>query len=172
MVPAIKIHGFELHENVLTVHGEPTFEEWEACGHVLQRIQASSQWWLGDWWLAGERRYGEAAAQGASLGVAAKTIQNAAWVCQCIEPSRRRESLSYTHHECVAALPASRQDEVLDRAEADGLSTRQVKELVQQANGHLTHYVLVSCESEDDAMACCDRLIADGRTAKVITKKA
>lgn len=102
--------------------------EWEQIGDTLHRIEKGVQWWLGDWWRYGEREYGESAAQAAPLGVSAKTLQNAAWVAQAIEPSRRREDLSISHHAAVAGLedPAE-QDRWLDKAAGSDMSVGELR---------------------------------------------
>jgi hypothetical protein len=53
---------------------------------------------------------------------------DAASVCRSIETSRRREALSFTHHREVAALSVDQQDNLLDRAEKYGHSTRSIRE--------------------------------------------
>lgn len=52
---------------------------------------------------------------------------NCAAVSRSFETSRRREVLSYSHHVEVASLPPDEADELLDKAEREGLSTREVR---------------------------------------------
>jgi hypothetical protein len=106
-------------------------DEWEAIGRFLVTIQQSSTWLLGDWWRHGERVYGEAAAQALDTGYALSTIQNAAWVCDRIEPSRRREDLEFSFHAEVAALPPSEQDTWLNRAAESGWSKSRLRENIR-----------------------------------------
>ena len=170
-VPAIRLHGFELRENHLVAEGEPSFDEWVACGDALKRIEASVMFWLGDWWRVGEHRYGESASQAADIGYAVQTMMNAAWVCGKIEPSRRRESLTFGHHEAVASLEPAQQDEILTRAETEQMSVRDVRHAVQSENGLLTHFVLVQCKDAHDAAICMEAQIITGRAAKIVTRK-
>jgi hypothetical protein len=88
----------------------------------------------------GEHRYGERAAvvesedwEGPELGA----CMNAASVCRSIETSRRREVLSFSHHAEVAALPVKQQEKLLDRAEAEGMSTRNLRAEVAQTRAAL-----------------------------------
>lgn len=60
----------------------------------------------GDWWNYGEHRYGERAAIVAegTLGYSYQTCRDAGWVATSIPMSRRRDSLTWSHHREVAAL--------------------------------------------------------------------
>ena len=80
-------------------------EEWIEAGIVLARIGAGMMWWVGDYWIYGEKKYGGRKAivddpnwQGPSF----QTCANAALVCRAFETSRRREVLSFAHHAEVA----------------------------------------------------------------------
>ena len=88
----------------------------------------------------GEHRYGERAAvvksedwEGPELGA----CMNAASVCRSNETSRRRELLSFSHHAEVAALPVKQQEKLLDRAEAEGMRTRNLRAEVAQTRAAL-----------------------------------
>ena len=56
-----------------------------------------------------------------------RTLLNWAWTCRSIPRSRRRESLSFSHHVLVAPLELEEQAIYFDRAEAEGLSSRELK---------------------------------------------
>jgi len=102
-------------KTALQLPASMSFDEWEQVGEQLQHAQRAVMWWLGDWWAYGER-YGEDASQASDLP-SAKTLANAASVCMRIGPSRRRESLSFSHHAEVAYLDADIADRLLDLAE-------------------------------------------------------
>jgi hypothetical protein len=83
-------------------------EEWIEAGIVLARIGTGMMWWVGDYWIYGEKKYGVRKAiandpnwQGPSF----QTCANAASVCRAFETSRRREVLSFGHHAEVAPPP-------------------------------------------------------------------
>jgi hypothetical protein len=105
-----------------------SFEQWLEIGEALQQMERSVKWWLGDWWNYGTRAYGEMASQASkdhvedATGYAYHTIENAAAVARKFENSRRRENLSWSHHDAVAGLSPTDADALLDRAEADGLN--------------------------------------------------
>ena len=114
--------GYELPEGL-------TFEEWAAEGPTLIAMARSAMWWVGDWLRYGERRFGERYAQAVeATGFALQTLRNAVWVCEKIPPSERRPSLDFGHHEAVAPLEPHQRRELLERAETEGMSVREVRE--------------------------------------------
>ena len=113
-----------------------TIEEWVECGRSLEKIEGAVQWWLGDWWRYGEHEYGERVAalqEGGPLeGMNFGTLRNYAWVAGAIETSRRRDVVSFGHHQAVASLTVARQDKWLDRAERDELSVNKLRAAIKQ----------------------------------------
>lgn len=106
------------------------YEEWEYIGKMLGVMGRSLSWAAGDWLLYGENAeaIGERHTQAADLmQYDPKTLQNAVWVCQRFEPDRRREGLSFKHHEVVAALDEKGQDQWLDLAEENGWSVHEFR---------------------------------------------
>src|SRR5215469_8525992 len=98
---------------------------WCEIGTDLGRLERAVAWWVGDWWAFGEHRYGarrELTEQRSWQGPAYQTCANAAAVCRAFEFSRRRETLSFSHHEAVAALTPAEQDGFLDEAAREGWS--------------------------------------------------
>src|SRR5262249_41792955 len=61
-----------------------------------------------------------------------QTLANDKTVARSIQLSRRRENLSWSHHEAVASLPEPEQDRLLDEAEREELTMRQLRQRVQQ----------------------------------------
>ena len=106
-------HSLELPEDL-------TWEEWSAVGATLRRVNVAWRWWLGDFLLYGDRRFGEMASQiEDELGVDYQQAADCRWVASRIPVSRRRERLSWSHHREVAKLDADRADELLDQAEKE-----------------------------------------------------
>jgi hypothetical protein len=113
----------------LTLPDGQSFEDWEETGRNLSTANKVLSWWIGDWWAAGSHRYG-ARAQTAGEGIFGRefqTLMNLASVCRAFETSRRREGLSFTHHSEVASLPPQKADRLLDRAEAEGWSVKDLR---------------------------------------------
>jgi hypothetical protein len=111
-----------LREDGYDLPSDLTFERWLEVGQTLQQMERSVKWWLGDWWNYGVRCYGEMASQASkdhvedATGYAYHTIENAGAVARKFENSRRRENLSWSHHDAVASLPPADADALLDRA--------------------------------------------------------
>lgn len=110
-----------------------TFEQWVMVGRQLCLGQQAVNWHIGDWWVFGDRRYGErakAAAEGI-FGLEFGSLANLGTVSRAFETSRRHEVLTFTHHAEVASLPVEEADALLARAERDRLSTRDLRREVQ-----------------------------------------
>jgi hypothetical protein len=109
----------------LEIRGGVSFEHWRAIGVRLGRANSRIQWYIGDWWIYGEDRYDSRRYEVLDeFGVHYHTCENYAVVSRAFDGSRRRESLSFSHHEVVASLPPGEQDKLLDwcleGAEANG----------------------------------------------------
>lgn len=116
----------------LDIPSTQTFDEWVAMGRKLCASSQVINWYIGDWWAAGQHRYG-ARAKAAAEGIFGKefgAIANVASVCRAFETSRRHEHLSFTHHQEVAALPPEDADKLLSKAEEESLSTRELRKEV------------------------------------------
>lgn len=109
---------------------DTTFEEWTKAWAAADRIQRDHLWYIGDALAFGESRFGE---QYASVidGYATETRSQAKWVASKIPKPRRRAGLSYAHHRAVAALPDEQQDELLERAIEENLSSKELGEIVK-----------------------------------------
>lgn len=103
------------------------YEQFEALGVFLGRVQDGSRWWIGDWLIFGEHVYQEKYAQAASLlGLTPGTLQNYAYVAGAVPYDRRRIGLPFSTHREVASLPANEQDEWLAKAEEEGMTRAQL----------------------------------------------
>jgi hypothetical protein len=113
--------------------------EWVEIGRELARVERSMMWYIGDWWEAGDRYYGDLIALVNSDdwdGPAYQTCANAASVCRAFEFFRRRENLSFSHHEAVASLMGDDPDlamKLLDECEEERLSVRALRKRVALA---------------------------------------
>jgi hypothetical protein len=105
------------------------FDDWVDLGRKLSDGQKVVNWWIGDWWAAGDHRYGERAKVAAEhiFGREFQTLANLASVCRSFETSRRREVLSWSHHAEVASLPVDEADALLDQAERDSLPVNKLR---------------------------------------------
>jgi hypothetical protein len=109
-----------------------SFEDWAQAGANLQSIARSVNWLLGDWLAYGERNFGEMYTQAIELtGMEYQTLANIVWVAKRVEPSRRRETLSWAHHETVASLKPAEQDKWLGEAESEGMTRNRLRSRLQ-----------------------------------------
>lgn len=122
--------------NSLSLPAGMTFEQWEAVGEQLAYAEGAVLFWVGDWWHYGDHHYGERAAQARAAGeggFAYQTLRNAGWVCGQVEPSRRRDNLSFAHHAEVAGLEPDAQDAILARAVNERMTRGDVRAAVREA---------------------------------------
>lgn len=92
--------------------------QWKAVGEHLISVEKSVMWWIGDWWVYGEKKYGDRASVVKDWdGPSFQSCADAGYVSRQFETSRRREVLSFKHHREVASLPADEADALLDWAE-------------------------------------------------------
>jgi hypothetical protein len=100
-------------------------------------MDKSVGWWIADWVLAGEARYGERFAQAVSeTGLAEQTIANRLSVARGFPIFRRRGGVSFSHHAALTALPAAEQDRLLDLAEKEALSVTALRRAAAGARPH------------------------------------
>lgn len=106
------------------------FDEWVQLGRQLTEVGDSMAWWVGDWIEQGTVVYGgkyEEALKVMSLEY--DTLRNYALVARRFaELSRRRDNLSFGHHQVVASLDAVDADLWLDRATEQRWSVHDLRE--------------------------------------------
>jgi hypothetical protein len=112
---------------------ELTLAGWVRQGRWLGAVGRGSGWWIGDWLRYGTVRYGDRYGPAARVtGYDVQTLMNMAYVAGRFDMSRRRDSLSFSHHAELAGLPPEEQDLWLDRTEAGGLSVRSLRSELRQ----------------------------------------
>ncbi len=95
-------------------------EDWVKHGAFLGTLDRSVSWWLGDWWVFGEHKYGgrkDRVEREDWNGPDYGTCANVASVCRAFESSRRRDNLTFSHHVEVASISSEnpkRADNLLD----------------------------------------------------------
>jgi hypothetical protein len=113
-----------------TLNDKLSLEDWVKIGQSLAAVEHNIQWQLGDWWLFGNRKYGQSAslASASNLNISLKTLKNYAWVASRFELSRRRDNLNFSHHAEVCALPIAAAEQLLDRAFNEELSEKELRQ--------------------------------------------
>jgi hypothetical protein len=111
---------------------ELSANEWAAAGRRIGAVGRCIQWLLGDWIAYGNEKFGERYARASKItGYDTQTLMNMVYVASRFEISRRRENLSWSHHETIAALHAEEQDRWLDQAEADRWSVADLRVMLR-----------------------------------------
>ena len=109
-------------------------EGWKALGAKISFYYEATAWWLGDWLLFGQMKYGRRYKEGIALtGLDYQTLRNYAVVARRFELSRRRDNLSFQHHAEVCALADDFQDSWLDLAAASQWSKTELRRRVRAA---------------------------------------
>ncbi|HVX32403.1 MAG TPA: hypothetical protein VHA80_04610 [Solirubrobacterales bacterium] len=103
-------------------------QEWTAAGRRIGAVGRSIQWLLGDWICYGNARFGERYARASKItGYDAQTLMNMVYVASRFAVSRRREELSWSHHEALSSLEPEQQDHWLDQAIAHRWSVADLR---------------------------------------------
>jgi hypothetical protein len=114
-----------LTENGLTYDQTPTFAEWEAHGKALQQCSGATLWWVGDWFVYGENRFGEESYQAVG-DYEPETVRCAVWVSSRVVLHNRRAEISWNHHKIIASLEPAEQVKWLGLAVEHKLTTREL----------------------------------------------
>lgn len=129
---ALTGRGVESSPTHLKVVDDIPFDQYAKLLERAGAIGDAAKWWIGDLLLFGERRYGHEYAQ--VLGdarISERQSSRYRYVAERVRPSRRRENLSFSHHEEVAPLEPPQQRTLLARAEKEGWSHRELREAIQ-----------------------------------------
>jgi hypothetical protein len=87
-----------------------------------------SPWWLGDWIRYGNEKFGEKYSRATTItGYDRQTLMNMVYVASHFEISRRRENLSWSHHETVTPLQPDDQERWLNHAAEHKMSVADLR---------------------------------------------
>jgi len=118
------------------------------------------QWLLGDWIAYGNARFGERYARAAKItGYDTQTLMNMVYVASRFQISRRRENLSWSHHETLAALDAEEQDHWLDQAQVNRWSIADLRMMLRVSRRE--------CEAEESETKAGLESLTDGEVDTV-----
>ena len=163
-----------LHTSLQMPSGLP-LATWLRVGRQLCSLASSSAWWAGDWLIYGASTYPDRyrlAVEKTSLDY--QTLRNYAWVARKFEVSRRRENLSFQHHQEVAALTVEEQERWLDRAAECGWSKAELRRQLRRGPAEAaadTFRTRLQFELAEDQWARWQRA-ADGDVIGWLTKVA
>ena len=115
-----------------TPNHELDAHEWAAAGRRIGAVGRCIQWLLGDWIAYGNAKFGERYARAAKItGYDTQTLMNMVYVASRFPISRRRENLSWSHHETLAALQLEEGDLWLDRSVTHRWSVADLRMMVR-----------------------------------------
>src|SRR3990167_9363544 len=135
MTDIVKIENCQITKTGLKFSERLSFEQWQEVGKQLQKIHGSIQWWIGDWLRFGERKYGETYSQAIEeTGLDYDTLTSYKWVSGAFEFCPRGQNLSWSAHREIASVPESKREALLKRADKEGMTSREIKELVKGIN--------------------------------------
>lgn len=111
-------------------------KEGEELGKLAHHASHKLNWEVGDWVLRGERHFRTEQYNEAEkiTGLKRSTLQNITRVAKAFPPgpaSRRREALTFSHHELVATLQVYDQEHFLDEAQFNGYSIAKLREHIE-----------------------------------------
>jgi hypothetical protein len=129
-------HGIEFKREIPQEQWLHVVEQLTKMFESSHRLHIRVMFLLGDALTFGEAAYGEEYAQAIDMTrkvmqLSEKSIKNAAWICASIPPSLRRETLTFAHHEAVAALDEEEQREFLNQAESENLTVSGLKKVIK-----------------------------------------
>jgi hypothetical protein len=153
----------------LTLPPDLSFEQWQAAVAQLVIVARGCMWWLGDALHFASHKWGKRYEQALrTTGYDYGTLANASYVASRIESSRRREKLSFGHHQVVAPLDPEQQDEMLDKAESEHLSVQELRRAVRhrpaEADAKLKSVGPRGCGNLVGPYRCCTFVRGDCET--------
>jgi len=108
--------------------------EWAAVGRRIGAVGRCIQWLLGDWIAYGNTKFGERYARASKItGYDPQTLMNMVYVASRFPISRRREKLSWSHHEALASMDADEQDRWLDEVSEHRWSVLDLRMMLRAA---------------------------------------
>ena len=126
-------YGFYATPTQLVAFREMSFAEYLTVGKKLSSMNKSVGFWIGDWInYAEQRKWGEKYSQALDASDHEYgTLRNFAYTARNVDLSRRSDKLSFKHHSIVAPLPPDMQRGMLAIAEKQGLSTKELDDMVK-----------------------------------------
>jgi hypothetical protein len=108
----------------------PDFTAWEQQGVELAKTGQTQKWALADWLAAGDTQWGGRAydrAQQLFPDLSRKYLYGLAYVGRNVSLTVRQAKLSFAHHELVASLEPTEQEEILQKAVTNGWCVSELR---------------------------------------------
>lgn len=177
---------FDLSVDALRVVGEVGFNDWQRAGEQLFVAESSVQWYLGDWWLAGQERFAAEYRDGLErLAVTHGRLVEYGRVARVFPPRLESKALkfsagsgevdpvgvyrlsevSWAHHRVLAAVVDEQERMVwLEDVLRQGWSTRQLEEELALASERVARPPVLTLRAEGDLRV---RLEVNAAAAKI-----
>ena len=128
----IKVGSIVLESMNVRIPKGSSRHEWEQAMTFACWARSHGAWWIGDMLRLGLQRHGDGFWQAVEIeGVSLEMLNRYRAVAEKVPVENRRESLSWNHHAIVANMPRDRQVELLDHAEAEGLTSHEFQKYVR-----------------------------------------
>lgn len=125
--------GFKLLKNGIEAIGRPTFEQWQECWGFVGKADGAVRFWRGDLIRYAEHEYGEMYTQ--FINDHKKnyfTLAHDKSVADRVDICRRRQNLTFDHHQEIAYLEPDEQDKLLDLAEKNNIKSKDFRQVVKE----------------------------------------
>jgi len=120
------------------------YDKWSRIVLKLEEVGKAHMWWIGDALNYGERCFGEIWAQVVDdTGYSVNTVKAAMYVSSRVSPERRREELSFGHHQVVASLDPDAQTRWLTLAVNRGWSIADLRAAMRPPKDVPEHPLLI-----------------------------
>jgi hypothetical protein len=129
--PAVALAGGEVSPVGLSLPEGMRVNEWERLGDQLDQWRNANLWWLADWVSYGDKWFRRDYPALIEKLYSRQALHDLASVARSVEPSRRREDLSFSHHREVAALEPVEQAAWLADAFDENWSHKELRERIQ-----------------------------------------
>lgn len=107
--------------------GKANKEDWQYTGKMLQSVQGSIQWLIGDWLNMAQPEYGNTQEYAEQLGFDIDTIYEYKSVSKSVQIWVRTQNLSYGHHKLVRSMAEDDQQYWLNQAEINEWSIAKLR---------------------------------------------
>jgi hypothetical protein len=142
----------------LEIPADISYEGYEHVGWALGQLRDQSAWGLGEWLLAGEKLFPDRYSQAIEItGRSKGGLMNIVSVARRVPRRRRRNELTFGHHEVVAKLSPKEQIEWLALAVERKLTVEEFRGLFKQPQ--LSPNDVVRC-------SCCGSAITPGTVVR------
>jgi hypothetical protein len=127
----LQIGPLTLHDGYLTISPNATLEELEGPAEQLFLMQKNAPWWIGDFVLFGERRFGDDIYQAVPIWASESMIGRYVAHSTKYKPTSRVSAASWTLHSMCAKYDPLLRKALLGHAVSNGMSADEFREYLR-----------------------------------------